>query len=355
MKKNDKEPINFGFWKKVKENAVLEHRPILTLAPMADVTDEAFRRIIAKYSRMGQKGGGPDALWTEFVSADGLCSPGRKVLLRDLAFSENERPIVAQLFTSHPEKMKQAAELVAKLGFDGLDINMGCPDRSIEKQHAGAAMMRDPENAIEIIKAAREGTSIPVSIKTRIGYNKVDLGWIRILLEQKLPVLTIHLRTRKEMSDVPAHWELMPEIIKLRNEISPETLIFGNGDVESLADAKEKAKKSGCDGIMFGRAIFGNPWLFDENKSKGQRAKSKDAVPAGRQEEKKEVEEKLHVMVEHTELFEKLLGDVKSFATMKKHYKAYVNGWDGAKELRVKLMEAKDAGEVKETTKRYIA
>jgi nifR3 family TIM-barrel protein len=344
-----KEPINFGFWKMVVENAVSEQRPILTLAPMADVTDEAFRRIIAKYSRMGQKGGGPDALWTEFVSADGLCSSGRRVLLRDLAFSENERPIVAQLFTSHPEKMKQATELVAKLGFDGLDINMGCPDRSIEKQHAGAAMMKNVENAIAVIKAAREGAGkLPVSVKTRIGYNKIEIDtWIRALLEQKLPVLTIHLRTRKEMSDVPAHWELMPEIIKLRNEISPETLIIGNGDVESLADAKEKSKKYGCDGIMFGRAVFGNPWLFDENKSKEQRVKSKD-------EEKKVIGEKLRVMVEHTELFIKLLGDVKSFATMKKHYKAYVNGWDGAKELRMKLMEAKDAKEAKEIVDEYL-
>jgi tRNA-dihydrouridine synthase len=324
MKKKDKESINFGFWKKVKENSVSEQRPILTLAPMADVTDEAFRRIIAKYSRIGQKGGGPDALWTEFVSADGLCSPGREVLLRDLAFSEAERPIVAQLFTSNPENMKEAAQLIAKLGFDGLDINMGCPDRSIEKQKAGAAMMKDQENAIEIIKAAREGIlvkgevpdtsfgglldepsrrvrgmgnrgiaqrknvsgaetllSIPISVKTRIGYNKVEIDtWIRTLLEQRLPVLTIHLRTRKEMSDAPAHWELMPEIIKLRNEISPETLIIGNGDVESLADAKEKAEKLGCDGIMFGRAIFGNPWLFDREKSKRERWKD------GKMEEK---------------------------------------------------------------------
>jgi tRNA-dihydrouridine synthase len=378
-----KESINFGFWKKVKEAADASKRPIFTLAPMADVTDAAFRRIIAKYSRMSQKGGGPDALWTEFVSADGLCSAGRKVLLRDLAFSKKEKPIVAQLFTSHPDKMKEAAALIAELGFDGLDINMGCPDRSIEKQKAGAAMMKDVENAVAVIKAAREGTSeiydnkpsdtiflgvrefsaenslspraklcgapskdvseglssIPISVKTRIGYNKVEIDtWIRALLEQKLPVLTVHLRTRKEMSDVPAHWELMPEIIRLCNEISPETLIIGNGDVESLDDAKEKAEKSGCDGIMFGRAIFGNPWLFDRELTTG----------------KISIKEKLRIMVEHTELFMKLLGDIKSFATMKKHYKAYVNGWDGAKELRMKLMEAKDAAEVKKITDVYL-
>ena len=419
MKADDEKIIDFGFWKKVKENAAAEKRPIFVMAPLADVTDAAFRRIIARYSRMGKPGGGPDALWTEFVSADGLCSAGREVLVRDLAFTEAERPIVAQLFTSNSEKMRQAAELVVKLGFDGLDINMGCPDRSIEKQGAGACMMKDPEKAIAVIKAAREGVAvqdiatfsgpargsrstvkacvqsprtvessvsfaapIPVSVKTRIGYNKVEIDtWIRALLEQKLPVLTVHLRTRKEMSEVPAHWELMPEIIKLRDDISPETLIIGNGDVASLADAKEKTKKSGCDGVMFGRAIFGNPWLFDREreletqtavgrdgqKSFSDRASAteeKELVPGGKAhlagDKNDFIRERLRVMLEHTELYEKLLGDVKSFAIMKKHYKAYVNGWpaqagrDGAKELRMKLMEAKDAAEVREIVENYL-
>ena len=357
--------INFGFWKKVRETAAKEKRPIFVLAPMADVTDAAFRRIIAKYSRMGKKGGGPDVLWTEFVSADGLCSPGRKVLLHDLVFIEKERPIVAQLFTSHPEKMREAATLVAKLGFDGIDINMGCPDRSIEKQCAGAAMMKDPKTAVAVIKAAREGVPIPVSVKTRIGYNKVDLDWIRILLEQKLPVLTVHLRTRKEMSDVPAHWELMPEIVKLRDEISPETIIIGNGDVMSLTDGEEKTRASGCDGIMFGRAIFGNPWLFDMNRQnqlahlavadtfrRSQVSRRRSAPLPVRSHD---FVDRLNVLLEHTQLFMKLFKDVKSFAVMKKHYKAYVHGWDGAKELRVKLMETQSAAEVKKIVKAYIA
>ena len=234
MKEND-EKINLGFWKKAKDDAVRENRPIFVMAPLADVTDAAFRRIIAKYSRMGQaKGqnsGGPDALWTEFVSADGLCSPGRAVLVRDLAFTEGERPIVAQLFTSTPpDKMRQAAENRARrLGFDGLDINMGCPDRTIEKQGAGACMMKDPAAASLIIAQGGKGSgarqdscfaSKPTSATTRV---EIDT-WIRTLLEQRdSPVLTVHLRTRKEMSEVPAHWELMPEIVKLRDEISPET------------------------------------------------------------------------------------------------------------------------------------
>jgi nifR3 family TIM-barrel protein len=334
-------PIQFGFWKEVRERAVAESRPIFVLAPMADVTDAAFRRIIAKYGK-------PDVTWTEFVSADGLCSPGREALLHDLEFSEAERPIVAQLFTSHPEKMLEAARLCVELGFDGIDINMGCPDRSVEKQCAGAAMMKDPELAHKVIEAAREGakSDIPVSVKTRIGYNKIEIDtWIRFLLGLRLPVLTVHLRTRKEMSDVPAHWELMPEIMRLRDEVQADvppaerTIVLGNGDVTDLADARIKIKPDGvsAEGVMFGRAIFGNPWLFDQNATR----------PVS-------VEEKLRVMVEHTELFEKLLGGVKNFAIMKKHYKAYVNGWDGAKELRAQLMEATNAAEVRKIVDQFL-
>jgi nifR3 family TIM-barrel protein len=325
-----------GFWEGVKKRAGTE--PFFVMAPLADVTDVAFREIIAKYSRMGKKGGGPAVLWTEFVSADGLCSPGRKVLERDLAYTEGQRLIVAQLFTGHPKKMREACALARELGFDGIDINMGCPDKSIEKQCAGASMMKDPELARKVIESAREGAGdIPVSVKTRIGYNKNEITtWIAFLLELKLPVLTVHLRTRKEMSDVPAHWELMPEIIALRDKISPDTLIIGNGDALSLDDGRQKAQASGADGVMFGRAIFGNPWLFDTQK--------------------KEVamREKLEVMLEHTLLYEKLLGDIKNFAIMKKHYKAYVNGWDGAKELRAKLMETNSGEEVEKIVKEYL-
>ena len=213
-------------------------------------------------------------------------------------------------------------------------------------------------------------SSIPISVKTRIGYNKIEIDtWIRALLKQKLPVLTVHLRTRKEMSDVPAHWELLPEIIRLRDEISPETLIIGNGDVGSMEDAYKKAEESGCDGIMFGRAIFGNPWLFDRTRSisDGTDISFRESSSTSLQGESTalgnrgiarrknvSVPERMSVMVEHTELFMKLLGDIKSFAIMKKHYKAYVNGWDGAKELRIKLMEAKDEKEVRAIVEDYL-
>ena len=153
-----------GFWADLK-------KPFFVLAPMADVTDAAFRQMIAKYSRHGEEGGGPDVFWTEFVSADGLCSPGREVLLRDLAFSEREHPIVAQIFGSHPEHMRQTAVLIKELGFDGIDINMGCPDKSIEKQGAGAAHIKDPKLAQEVIRAVMEGAGGLKSAKSFSGSN----------------------------------------------------------------------------------------------------------------------------------------------------------------------------------------
>jgi tRNA-dihydrouridine synthase len=240
--------------------------------------------------------------------------------------------------------MFKAAQLCAEKGFDGIDINMGCPDKSIEKQGSGAAMIKNPKLAQDIIRAAQEGSGLPVSVKTRIGYNKVEWReWLPYILEMKPAALTVHLRTRKEMSLVPAHWEIMPEIVAFVREKNKELgneamLLIGNGDVLSVPHAYELTEKTGCDGVMLGRAIFGNPWLFDETKNK-------DTVI---------LEEKFRVMLEHTKLFESKLGDIKSFAIMKKHYKAYVNGFDGAKELRVKLMEKENSQEIEEEIKLFL-
>jgi len=305
---------------------------------MADVTDAAFRRLIAKYGK-------PHVMWTEFVSADGLFMGGYDKLIRDLEFDETERPIVAQFFTSKPEMMEKAAALAVKLGFDGIDINMGCPDKSIEKQCAGAAMMKNPKLAREIIRAAKRGAisagkALPVSVKTRIGYSKNDLStWLPELLAEKPAVVTIHARTRKEMSLVPARWEHLKEAVEIRNKMGSKTLIFGNGDVKDIDDAYVKAKESGADGVMLGRAIFGSPFLFNTSK------KMTDLS----------LKERLEIMLEHTRLFEQLLGDVKNFAIMKKHYKAYVNNFEGAAELRAKLMETKNADEVEEIVKNYLS
>lgn len=310
-------------------------RPFFVLAPMADVTDCAFRRIISKYGK-------PDVLWTEFVSADGLMSAGRGILLQDLKYTEEERPIVAQLFTSKPEKLESAAKLIAQLGFDGLDINMGCPDRSIEKQGAGAALIKTPKRARELIKAAKRGIelagrNISVSVKTRLGYKKSELEeWLPELLAEQPAAITIHARTRAEMSRVPARWQEVGRAVEIRNNLKSDCLIIGNGDLVDLADARQKVAESGADGAMLGRAIFGNPWLFAKNHYQP------------------DIPEKLGMMLEHTKLFQELLGQVKSFSIMKKHYKAYVNGWSGAKELREKLMLAANAQEVGQIVSEYL-
>ncbi|MEK7102938.1 MAG: tRNA-dihydrouridine synthase [Patescibacteria group bacterium] len=309
-----------GFWGQLK-------KPIMVLAPMADVTDAAFREIIAKYGKA-------DVMWTEFVSADGLASEkGRKGLLIDFKYSESERPIVAQIFGATPAHFYEAAKLAKELGFDGVDINMGCPDKKVLKQGAGASLCKHPKLAQELIYETMRGAQgLPVSVKIRLGYGTDILDeWLPALLETNLAAITIHARTMKEMSDVPAHWNRLKDAVVIRDRIqtgTEKTLILGNGDVKNLEQAHERVKETGCDGVMIGRGIFGNPWLF--NREIGEVS----------------LEEKLAVMVEHTMLFEFYFHDIKSFDVMKKHYKAYVNGFDGAKELRIQLMECKTAAEV---------
>lgn len=310
-----------SFWKSLP-------KPFFVLAPMADVTDPAYRRLIAEYKA-------PDVSWTEFVSADGLYHMREKAqkpdnenpLMRDLQFTEGERPILAQLFSSKPEMMAYAANLCKELGFDGIDINMGCPDRSIEKQGCGAAMMKTPEIAVEIIRAARTA-GLPVSVKTRLGYNAEQIDtWIRQLLSEKPEALTVHLRTRKEMSKVPAHWDLMPRIVALRDELSPETLVIGNGDVRDLNVARQKAAQYGCDGVMLGRGIFGSPWLFTGRAPQ-------DVTPAERTE----------ALLKLTQYFGELT-PAKSPHILKKHVKAFITGWPEAASLRAELMEARTLDE----------
>ncbi len=317
-----------GFWDKLQ-------KPIMALAPMADVTDAAFRQLIAKYGK-------PDVMWTEFVSVDGLCSAGREKLLVDFWYDETQRPIVAQIFGAKPENFFKVAALIKELKFDGIDINMGCPDRAVMKQCAGGALIKDPELAKEIIQATKEGAGgLPVSVKTRLGVTKVTIEtWLPVLASQGLAAITVHLRTVKEMSKVPAHWEVMPEAVAMVKNIPEDRrpLILGNGDVMTLPEAEEKIAQTGADGVMLGRAIFGNPWLFGRK------------IPS--------IHEKLTVMIEHTKLFEQKFANLaagkKPFEIMKKHYKAYVNGFDGAKELRMKLMDAENSFEVENLVQEFL-
>jgi nifR3 family TIM-barrel protein len=328
-----------NFWQNLK-------KPFFCLAPMSDVTDIAFRFILAKYGK-DRENKDRVVFWTEFVAADGLCNKlAKKKLSHMLEYSERERPIVAQVFGANPENMKNACSYVASLGFDGIDINMGCPDKSVVAQGAGAGLIKTPKLAREIIQAAHAGIvaagmRIPVSVKTRIGFNKEDIdGWIPELLKEDIAALTVHLRTAKELSLVPAKWEYIKKIKKLIEKSGKDILLIGNGDVVDLKDAENKAMEYGCDGIMIGRGVFGNPWFFSSQGASLTSTVSR--MPLG------SVEEKLKVLIEHVQIFdEKLLKPKhKNFATMKKHFKAYVNGFDGAKELRVKLMETENSSEV---------
>lgn len=310
------------FWNTLK-------KPFVVMAPMADVTDAAFRALVAKC-------GAPDVFWTEFVSADGLyhtreigkLKDEENPLMRDL-LKATEKPIVAQIFSSQPQNIAYATKLVAELGFDGVDINMGCPDRAIERQGCGSAMIKNPESAKAVVRAAQEASDLPVSVKTRVGYNKESLEeWLPHLLELNPAAITLHLRTRKEMSNAPAHWELMQKAVEIRDRENPQVLLIGNGDIADLEDAHTKIAESGCDGAMIGRGMFGNPWVF-----------------AGRKSEDTPLEEKLKALVELAYGFEALTPK-KNFVILKKHIKAFVTGFDGAAELRAKLMGAERAVEL---------
>lgn len=297
------------------------------MAPMADVTDPAFRKLVARC-------GAPDIFWTEFVSADGLyhtreilkMPDAENPLMRELQFSAAEHPIVAQIFSSDPKNIAYATKLAHTLGFDGVDINMGCPDRAIERQGCGSAMMKSPDAARAVIRAAKEASPLPVSVKTRVGYAAESLEeWLPVLLSEHPVAVTLHLRTRNAMSLVPANWEWMNKAVALRDAHAPDVLLLGNGDIRDVADAKEKITQSGCDGAMIGRGMFGNPWVFA--------ARAQGDTPLG---------EKLDALVALAVDFEKL-HPAKNFAILKKHIKAFVNGYDGAAKLREMLMDTSSA------------
>ncbi|HCM43695.1 TPA: tRNA-dihydrouridine synthase [Candidatus Kaiserbacteria bacterium] len=310
-----------NFWQKLP-------RPFLALAPMEDVTDAAFRRLIARHGK-------PHVMFTEFTSADGLVlapRSGQEKLRKKLLYAENERPMVVQLFSSIPERMEKAAHIAVELGFDGIDINMGCPDRAVERGGCGAALMKNPALARALIRAAKS-SGLPVSVKTRIGYTKDELEtWLPGLLTEEPAAIALHARTRKEMSDVPARWERVKRAVKIRDSLGSKTLIIGNGDVRDITDAREKAAMSGADGIMLGRAIYGNPWLYNDLRSRYTPTPYERAL----------------VLMEHLELFDELLSDTTSFAIMRKHFKAYISGWNGAKELRIRLMETSTSAKARE-------
>lgn len=295
-------------------------KPFTVLAPMDGVTDFVFRQIIAEIGR-------PDVFFTEFTNCDGLVSLGREKLSENLMFGPSQKPIVVQIWGSNPENFYKSAKYIKKLKFDGIDINMGCPDKVVRRHGACGDLIKNPLLAKEIIKAVRKGAGVlPVSVKTRIGMNAPEIeDWISFLLEQNLDAITVHLRTVKELSKVPAHWELMPKIMEMRNKISPKTLIIGNGDIGSLDEVQNKYVQYGCDGFMIGTGIFSNPWLF-------HKLINSDETNA---------QSRLKLYLSHIRLFDKTWNGSKNPANLKKFCKMYINNFPNAVSLREKIMETK--------------
>ena len=300
-------------------------KPFFILAPMEAVTDVVFRHVV-------QHAGRPDIFFTEFTNSASFCSPkGIHSTRGRLAFTEDEHPMVAQIWGSRPEHFREMATGLKELGFKGIDINMGCPDKSVVKGGAGSGLIRTPELAAELIAAAKKG-GLPVSVKTRLGDIRVDewRDWLTHILKQDVVNLTIHLRTRKEMSKVDAHYELIPEIKKLRDEIAPQTLLTINGDIANRAHGEALAKEYGVDGIMIGRGIFKDPFAFSDGHAPTQ-------------------EELLGLLRYHLDLFDKYSTELepRSFDPLKRFFKVYLHSFPGASELRERLMHTKSTDEVR--------
>ncbi len=302
-------------------------KPFFILAPMEAVTDVVFRHVVAKAGR-------PDIFFTEFTNSDSFCSPqGIHSTRGRLAFTEDEHPMVAQIWGKNPEHFRQMAHGLKELGFKGIDINMGCPDKSVVKNGGGSGLIRTPELAAEIIAATKEA-GLPVSVKTRLGDIRPDewREWLTHILKQDVVNLTIHLRTRKEMSKVDAHYELISEIKKLRDKIAPHTLLTINGDIRDRAHGLELAKQYGVDGLMIGRGIFKDPYAFIE----------RDEAPSR--------DELIGLLHYHLDLFDKYSTELepRKFEPLKRFFKIYLHDFPNASELREKLMHTKSTDEVRE-------
>jgi tRNA-dihydrouridine synthase len=305
-----------NIWQELKK----KHQPFFVLAPMDDVTDTVFRQIVAKHAPA-------DLMMTEFANADGYCSEGKPAIMKRLEYNPIEGPVVAQIWGIEPKNYQTMAGDMAELGFSGVDINMGCPIKDMIKKGACSAMIQNPDLANAVIAATKKGTkgNIPVSVKTRIDTQ----SWIGNLLEQNLDALIVHGRTRKEMSKVPAHWDEVKKAVELRDKISPNTVIIGNGDVMSREQGIELAKETGVDGIMIGRGIFQDLFVFEKIK--------KSHSP----------KQMLQILLEHISLYEKQWGSERSYEPLKKFYKIYISGFDGASKIRAEIMNTKSTAEGK--------
>lgn len=298
-----------NFWRELP-------RPFFVLAPMEDVTDVVFRHVVSEAGR-------PDVFFTEFTNTESYCHPeGVHSVRGRLTFTEDEQPIVAHIWGDKPDHFREMSIGMAEMGFKGIDLNMGCPVPNVATKGKGSGLIQRPEIAAEIIQAAKAG-GIPVSVKTRLGYSEIDewRDWLRHVFEQDIANLSIHLRTRREMSKVDAHWELIGEIKKLRDEIAPDTLLTINGDIPDRKTGLELAEKYGIDGVMIGRGIFHNPYAFEKEPREHTS------------------EELLGLLRLHLDLFDQYTeNEPRQFKPLRRFFKIYVRGIRGASELRHQLM-----------------
>ena len=288
-------------------------KPFLILAPMEGVTDIVFRQVIAK-------AGKPDLFFTEFTNVSSYASEkGRQNALERLKIAKTDKPIIAQIWGKNPEHFAETTKALESLGFSGVDLNFGCPDKNVNKAGGGAAMIKTPDLAVACFRQAKANTALPVSIKTRLGWKDPEeyKTWFPILLQERPAALTVHLRSKKEMSKVPAHYELIPEIIKLKNEISPKTKLIINGDIKNRAEAlKLHQKYPEIDGFMIGRGVFTNPYCFTDHIA------TRDEL--------------MELLDLHLNLWEKC---PEKYEPLKHFFKIYINNFPGASDLRAKLME----------------
>lgn len=311
--------LSENFWKELP-------KPFFALAPMEDVTDVVFRHVIAAAAA-------PDMYFTEFTNAESYNHPeGRMSVRGRLTFTEDEHPIVAHIWGDKPHQFEKMSIDMAEAGFKGMDLNMGCPAPNVARNGKGAGLIKHRETAAELIKATKAG-GIPVSVKTRLGYyNKDEMyDWLPHLLEQDIANLSIHLRTRKEMSKYQAHWDLIPEIVKMRDAIAPDTLLTINGDIPNRKVGMQLAEQYGVDGVMIGRGVFKNPFAFEK------------------EEREHNTKELLDLFRLHLDLFdENQKIEDRPFKPLRRFFKIYVRGIQGAATLRHELMETESTDEVRE-------
>lgn len=297
-------------------------KPFFVLAPMDDVTDTVLRQVVADCAP-------PDLFFTEFVNVDGLQSRGRKRLIHKFDYTPKEQPLIAQIWGKTPAHYESVASELVDMGFAGVDINMGCPDKSVVRSGCCSALINNRDLAVAIIQAVKKGVNgrVPVSVKLRTGFNEVDFTWPELILQQGIDILTVHGRTTKEMSKVPARWADIKIVREIRDTVAPNTLIVGNGDVMSRQHGEELASQTGVDGIMIGRAIFNDPFMFAKS-SPWPEMSQKD---------------KLIFYKKHIELFAKTYPNgEKNWHSLKRMAKIYVHGIENASRFREQLMTSEN-------------